>query len=120
VLSPHGICSDLFPSFSSLLDVFQYLAGVLGYPVRLYHLTPLITSHYFVAVLETPGDILRIYCSVGNIHLAQFVSNFHEFVLDIKNMCISHLQAIYNELDFYCKEVFHVLNKKKNQNLDLK
>lgn len=59
---------------------------------------------------------------MGNIHLAQFVSNFHEFVLDIKNVCICHLQALYNEMDFYyCKEVFHVLNKKKkNQNLDFK
>jgi hypothetical protein len=57
VLSFHGICSDLFLSFSSL-DVFWYLAGVLGYPVRLYQLTLLKTSHYFVAVLETPGDIL--------------------------------------------------------------
>jgi len=58
VLLSHGICSDLFASSSSLLDVFQYLAGVLVYPVHLCHLTPLITSCYFVAVLETRGDIL--------------------------------------------------------------
>jgi len=90
----YGICSDLFPSFSSLLNVFQYLAGVLGYPVHLYHLTPLITSHYFVAVLETPGDILRIYCSVGNIHLTQFVSNFMKFYW-ILRMCVSVIYKLY-------------------------
>jgi hypothetical protein len=64
-----------------------------------------------LAVLETAGDILWIYCNMGNIQLAQFVSNFHEFLLDIKNVCICHLQGIYNEMDFYyCKEV---LNLKK-------